>query len=408
MEGSLFVEDAKAGLVLDLVRAGGVAQAAIRPDSIVKAALGKMWLEEGGIALYIVQRLCFCRPRIVSRMLYSLLRFFLFLLPAETSHDLGLKGLRLLHSLGLLGLLKPAVPAAPVTAYGLLFDNPVGLAAGLDKNAAYLDALGALGFGFVEVGTVTPKPQGGNAKPRLFRLTSERAIINRMGFNNKGVDHMVARLQRRRFRGIVGVNIGKNLTTKVEDAASDYLYCLRKVYAHADYIVVNLSSPNTPGLRSLQFGEQLEALLQQLLAERDVLSVQQGRIVPLLLKIAPDLTPEEITGIAATVRKCGIDGVIATNTTLSRAGVEQSPYRNEAGGLSGAPLTEASTSVLAQLVHALDGSMPVIGVGGIVEGGDAAAKLDAGAALVQLYSGFIYRGPPLIAESVRALQQRHG
>ncbi len=341
-------------------------------------------------------------------MLYSLLRLFLFLLPAETSHDLGLKGLRLLHSLGLAGLLKPEVPAAPVTVFGLLFDNPVGLAAGLDKNADYLDALGALGFGFVEVGTVTPKPQSGNAKPRLFRLARERAIINRMGFNNKGVDHMVAQLQRRRYRGIVGVNIGKNLTTKVEDAASDYLHCLRKVYAHADYIVVNLSSPNTPGLRSLQFGEQLESLLLQLLAERDSLSAQQGRMVPLLLKIAPDLTPEEVAGIAATVRKCGIDGVIATNTTLSRAGVEQSPFKNEAGGLSGAPLTQASTGVLAQLVTALDGSMPVIGVGGIVEGGDAAAKLEAGAALVQLYSGFIYRGPALIADCVRALQQRHG
>lgn len=345
-------------------------------------------------------------------MLYPLLRSLLFLLPAETSHDLGLKSLRLLHRLGLSGLLRPATGAAPVQVFGLDFDNPVGLAAGLDKNADYLDALGALGFGFVEVGTVTPKPQSGNPKPRLFRLAREHAIINRMGFNNKGVDHMVGRLQARRYRGIVGVNIGKNLTTKVENAVDDYLHCLRKVYAYADYIVVNLSSPNTPGLRSLQFGEQLEALLQTLQKERQLLSAQQNRRVPLLLKIAPDLTPDEVTGIADTVRKAGIDGVIATNTTLSRAGVERSPHKDEAGGLSGAPLTKASTAVVEQLVQALAGSMPVIGVGGIMQGADAVAKRQAGAALVQVYSGFIYRGPALIADCVQSLQpdqsQAHG
>jgi dihydroorotate dehydrogenase len=227
-----------------------------------------------------------------------------------------------------------------------------------------------------------------------------------MGFNNKGVDHMVEQLKTRQYRGIVGVNIGKNLTTKVENAVDDYLLCLRKVYAHADYIAVNLSSPNTPGLRSLQFGEQLEALLKTLQAERQLLSAQQQRLVPLLLKIAPDLTPAEVAGIADTVRKAGIDGVIATNTTLSRVGVEQSPHRDETGGLSGAPLTQGSTAVLMQLAKALDGSMAVIGVGGIMQGADAVAKRQAGAALVQIYSGFIYRGPALIAESARALQ--HG
>ena len=338
--------------------------------------------------------------------LYSIVRPILFLLPAETSHDLGLKALRLLHSIGLVALLKPSIPAVPTRVFGLEFSNPVGLAAGLDKNADYLDALGALGFGFVEVGTVTPRPQDGNPKPRMFRLAREHAIINRMGFNNKGVDHMVEQLKTRQYRGIVGVNIGKNLTTKVENAVDDYLLCLRKVYAHADYIAVNLSSPNTPGLRSLQFGEQLEALLKTLQAERQLLSAQQQRLVPLLLKIAPDLTPAEVAGSADTVRKAGIDGVIATNTTLSRVGVEQSPHRDEAGGLSGAPLTQGSTAVLMQLAKALDGSMAVIGVGGIMQGADAVAKRQAGAALVQIYSGFIYRGPALIAESARALQ--HG
>ncbi len=339
-------------------------------------------------------------------MLYSLLRSCLFLLPAELSHDLGLKGLRWLHRCGLTGLVRYPIPALPVTVFGLQFANPVGLAAGLDKNADYIDALGALGFGFVEVGTVTPKPQAGNARPRLFRLQAERALINRMGFNNKGVDHLVEQLKRRTWRGIIGVNIGKNLTTRVEDAAQDYLTCLRKVYAWADYIVVNLSSPNTPGLRSLQFGEQLEALLTLLQTEQAALALQHRRQVPLLLKIAPDLSDEEVASIAATVRKTGIAGVIATNTTLSRAGVENSGFAGEAGGLSGAPLTGSSTAVLQKLTVALAGSMPVIGVGGIMQGADAADKCAAGAALVQLYSGFIYRGPALVRDAVLALQQQ--
>lgn len=342
----------------------------------------------------------------MAALVFKFTRFLLFLLPAELSHDLGLKGLRLLHVYGLLGMLGQRVPPAPVSAFGLQFPNPVGLAAGLDKNADYLDALGALGFGFIEVGTVTPKPQAGNAKPRLFRLQAERAIINRMGFNNKGVDHLVEQLQQRRFRGIVGVNIGKNLSTTVEDAVNDYLLCLQKVYAHADYVVVNLSSPNTPGLRKLQFGEHLEHLLQTLKAEQVKLAAQYHRHVPLLVKIAPDLNDEEILSIAAALRKHAIEGVIATNTTLNRSCVETSRYKDEAGGLSGAPLTQASALITRKLCKALEGAVPVIGVGGIMQGSDAAQRLDEGAALVQIYSGFIYAGPALIASAAQACARR--
>jgi dihydroorotate dehydrogenase len=338
----------------------------------------------------------------LSSLFFWLGRSLLFLLPAELSHDLGLKGLRFLHQFGLIGLLRPKVQALPLAVFGLQFTNPVGLAAGLDKNADYIDALGALGFGFIEVGTITPKPQPGNPQPRLFRLRKEHAIINRMGFNNKGVDHLVEQLKRRRYQGVVGVNIGKNLTTAVENAAQDYVLCLQKVYPHADYVVVNLSSPNTPGLRSLQFGVHLDQLLAALKAEQQTLAEVHQRQVPMLLKIAPDLTSEEIISIAQSLRKYALDGVIATNTTLSRKGVEGSVYAAEAGGLSGAPLTAAATSVLAQLAKALNGTMPIIGVGGIMHGADAAARLSAGATLVQLYSGFIFAGPPLIRDAAAA------
>jgi len=343
-------------------------------------------------------------------MLFKLLRSLLFLLPAELSHDLGLKGLKLLHALGLSRLLAPAIEPAPLQLLGLEFANPVGLAAGLDKNADYLDALGALGFGFVEVGTVTPQPQPGNPQPRMFRLAPERAIVNRMGFNNKGLTHMLARLQQRRYKGIVGVNIGKNLSTPVERAVDDYLICLRAVYPLADYIVVNLSSPNTPGLRSLQFGEQLRGLLLVLKQAQAELAGQQQRHVPLLLKVAPDLNDDEIVGIAEILLATGMEGVIVSNTTLSRVGVEQSAYGSEAGGLSGAPLTASSTRVLGKFAEALNGALPVIGVGGIMQGADAAAKIRAGASLVQLYSGFIYAGPALIADAVQACVQarEHG
>ena len=343
----------------------------------------------------------------MSSLLFRIFRFLLFLLPAELSHDLGLKGLRLLHQLGLSGLLKAAAPACEVTCFGLQFANPVGLAAGLDKNADYVDALGALGFGFIEVGTVTPLAQPGNPKPRLFRLQQERAIINRMGFNNKGVAHLVARLRERSYRGIVGVNIGKNLTTKVENAVDDYLICLREVYQVADYVVVNLSSPNTPGLRSLQFGEQLERLLATLVQERTRLVAEHGRKVPLLLKIAPDLSEAETASISASVIAGGFDGIIATNTTISREGVENSPFAAEGGGLSGAPVFLSSTAVLKILSGLNDNNLPLIGVGGIMEENDARQKLEAGASLLQVYSGFIYRGPALIDDCIKAYRTRH-
>ena len=361
---------------------------------------------------YIVEQLCSCilttspGSIFLSAFFFWLGRSLLFLLPAELSHDLGLKGLGFLHRAGLLGMFKPVVPKLPVTVFGLQFANPVGLAAGLDKNADYLDALGALGFGFVEVGTITPKAQSGNPQPRLFRLRHERAIINRMGFNNKGVDHLVEQLRRRCYQGIVGVNIGKNLATAVENAAQDYLLCLQKVYPYADYVVVNLSSPNTPGLRSLQFGVQLDRLLATLKAEQQLLAQQHSRYVPLLLKIAPDLTVGEIRSIAASVQNNAFDGIIATNTTLERAGVASSVYAAEAGGLSGAPMTAAASTVLRELTGALDGTTPVIGVGGIMQGEDAADRLEAGATLVQLYTGFIYAGPPLIREAVVACKAK--
>lgn len=338
-------------------------------------------------------------------MFYSLLRKLLFLFPAESSHDLALRALVWMQRLRLGWLLAPKVAACPLRVWGLDFPNPVGLAAGLDKNADYLDALGALGFGFVEVGTVTPRPQNGNARPRLFRLARERAIINRMGFNNKGLEHMLAQLRQRRYQGIVGVNIGKNLDTPVEQAVSDYLLCLRGVYPLADYVVVNLSSPNTPGLRSLQFGAQLEALLTTLKAEQAQLALQHGRQVPLLLKVAPDLSDDEVVDIAKVVLSTGMEGLIVSNTTLSRIGVEDAAQGAEAGGLSGAPLTHMSTLVLGKFVEALNAAIPVIGVGGIMQGADAAAKMRAGATLVQLYSGFVYAGPGLIADAVAACSE---
>jgi len=340
----------------------------------------------------------------LSALLFHAARAFLFLFPAETSHDWGLKLLSWGDRLGLLWFFRPRIPPLPVRVMGLEFPNPVGLAAGLDKNADFVDALGNLGFGFIEVGTITPRPQPGNPAPRMFRLAPQRAIINRMGFNNKGVEYLVARLRKRQYKGIVGVNIGKNLSTKVEEAEQDYLFCLKAVYEVADYVVVNLSSPNTPGLRSLQFGKSLESLLASLKTEQERLQVQHGKYVPILLKVAPDLSAEEIRSIARSVVRQGFDGLIATNTTLGRAGVESSAHHAEAGGLSGAPLTQQSTVVLQQFWEALEGRLPLVGVGGIMQGKDAADKGEAGASLVQLYSGFIYRGPPLIRDCVLALK----
>ncbi|QQD21839.1 quinone-dependent dihydroorotate dehydrogenase [Venatoribacter cucullus] len=333
---------------------------------------------------------------------YSLSRALLFRLNGETSHELGLDMLGASERLGLLKHLVAPVPALPVTVAGITFPNPVGLAAGLDKNGDFIDAFARLGFGFIEIGTVTPRPQPGNPKPRLFRIPERQAIINRMGFNNKGVDHLVERVKAARYRGVLGINIGKNFDTAVEDATSDYLICLNKVYEHATYITVNISSPNTPGLRTLQFGESLQQLLAPIKARQLELAEQFG-YKPVFVKIAPDMTEEEVGLVAETLINSGIDGVIATNTTLSREGVEGLRFGNETGGLSGAPLEDLATETISALCKALDGKLPVIGVGGIIDGEGAADKIRAGAQLVQIYSGFIYRGPELIAEAVDAI-----
>lgn len=340
--------------------------------------------------------------------MYSLLRNLLFCLPAEASHTVTLPLLDAARATGLIGLVagRPAL-SDPVSVMGLSFPNPVGLAAGLDKNADHIDALAALGFGFIEVGTLTPRPQPGNPKPRLFRLRDQQAIINRMGFNNKGIDHAIASITRSRYRGVLGINIGKNFDTPVEKAADDYLIGMRKCYSLASYIVVNLSSPNTPGLRTLQFGDELRRLLAVLKSEQASLALSHGRKVPLAVKIAPDLADHEIGLIAAALIENEIECVIATNTTLDRAAVQESPFKDQAGGLSGAPLTDKSTHVITVLAEALQGRLPIIGVGGIMTGADAAAKIKAGAALVQIYSGFIYRGPELIRESIEAIARLH-
>lgn len=333
---------------------------------------------------------------------YSLARKFLFMMDGETSHELGLDMLGAAERLGVLRFLVKPVPDAPVTVAGITFPNPVGLAAGLDKNGDYIDAFARLGFGFIEIGTITPRPQPGNPKPRLFRLPEQRAIINRMGFNNKGVDHLVEQVKKAKFRGVLGINIGKNFDTAVEDATSDYLICLEKVYQYATYITVNISSPNTPGLRTLQYGDALRDLLLPL-KKRQAELAQQFGYKPVFVKIAPDMNEDEVNTVARTLVECGMDGVIATNTTLSREGVEGARFGGEAGGLSGAPVEALSTLTIERLVRALDGKLPVIGVGGILDGAAAQEKIRAGASLVQVYSGFIYRGPELIGESARAI-----
>jgi len=333
---------------------------------------------------------------------YPLVKPLLFSLDPETAHHLSLASLKLAASPPLRWLFAGAGPDDPVELWGLRFTHRVGLAAGLDKNGDYIDALGALGFAFIEVGTVTPLPQPGNPKPRLFRVRPAQAIVNRMGFNNKGIDHLVARLAKRRYGGIVGVNIGKNKTTPAEQANDDYLACLRRAYPHADYVAVNVSSPNTPGLRDLQFGAALDSLLQTVRAERDLLAARDGRFVPLLLKIAPDLAEAEVVEIADALLRHRWDGAIATNTTLSRDGVAGLEHGGEAGGLSGKPLLQRSTRVLAWLANEVRGRFPIIGVGGITDPEDAAAKIRAGASLVQLYSGFIYGGPRLIGACAAA------
>ncbi|QJD30240.1 quinone-dependent dihydroorotate dehydrogenase [Methylococcus geothermalis] len=332
-----------------------------------------------------------------------LLRPLLFRLDPETAHELSLSALQLAARMGPANPLRQTLPSSPRTVMGLDFPNPVGLAAGLDKNGDCIDGLAALGFGFLEIGTVTPRPQPGNSRPRLFRLPEAGAIINRMGFNNAGVEHLVGRVRQAHYRGILGINIGKNLTTPVDRALEDYRAGLRAVYPHASYVTLNVSSPNTPGLRSLQFGAQLDGLLAGLMRERDKLIGEHGRRVPLALKVAPDMDAEDIKALAAALIRHGVDAVIATNTTASRDGVEGLKHAEEAGGLSGRPLFARSTDVVARLAEALQGRLPIIACGGIFSGADAVAKLEAGASLVQIYTGFIYRGPALLAEIGQAV-----
>lgn len=334
--------------------------------------------------------------------MYCLLRQLLFLLDPEISHDLSLELLSAAERLKILGMFSPKLMDDPVELMGLRFSNPVGLAAGLDKNGDHFNALGCLGFGFVEIGTITPKPQPGNPQPRLFRLADQEAIINRMGFNNKGVDYLVERVRRRRFHGVLGINIGKNKLTAEADALTDYQLAMAAVYPYADYITVNISSPNTPGLRNLQFGDKLKHLLAGLKQLQATLSQEQAAYKPLMVKIAPDMDAAAVKALCQTLANEGIDGLIATNTTLARAGVEGSPFADETGGLSGAPLADSATDIIQQ-VRAELSNMPIMGVGGIMQASDALAKLRAGANLVQIYSGFIYRGPQLIREARQAI-----
>ena len=336
-------------------------------------------------------------------MLYPIVRPALFKLDPERAHELTFQQLRFISGTPLEALIRQQLPSRPVTCMGLRFDNALGLAAGLDKNAECIDAFGAMGFGFVEVGTVTPRAQAGNDKPRMFRLVEAEGIINRMGFNNLGVDHLVENVKKARFKGILGINIGKNKDTAVENGKEDYLICMEKVYAHAGYIAINISSPNTPGLRTLQYGEALDDLLASIKAKQKALEQQHLKYVPVAVKIAPDLSEEELIQIADSLVRHNIDGVIATNTTLDRALVNGLKYSTETGGLSGRPVQSRSTAVIKRLAQELNGALPIIGVGGIDSLTAAREKIAAGAALVQIYSGFIYKGPGLIKDIVTHL-----
>ncbi len=336
--------------------------------------------------------------------LFALLRPLLFRLDPETAHNLTVSGIARLHALGLLKPFLPEVPALPVRVMGLDFPNPVGLAAGLDKNGEAIDAFAAMGFGFIEVGAVTPRPQPGNPKPRVFRLVEAEGIINRMGFNNLGVDHLIANLARTGYRGILGVNLGKNFDTPMERAADDYLICLEKLYSRASFVTLNISSPNTRNLRALQGAAELDDLLGRIKDAQRRLADRHGKYTPVAVKVAPDLDDEQIAAMAALFRKHRVDAVIATNTTLSRTGVEHLPHGTEAGGLSGAPLKTLSDRVLSAFHQALGGEVPLIGAGGILGGAHARDKVAAGARLVQIYTGLIYRGPALVKECVEALR----
>lgn len=336
--------------------------------------------------------------------MYSLIRPLFFQLDPETAHAVSLRGLDIAHTLGIAGISAARIPDDPCHVMGLHLRNPVGLAAGLDKNGEHIAALASLGFGYLEIGTVTPLPQSGNPKPRLFRLPQAQAIINRMGFNNVGVDKLIENVQHTNYPGILGINIGKNAITPIETAVDDYLICMRKVYRFASYITINISSPNTKNLRLLQTEDTLDGLLKTLKAEQHKLADSHGKYVPIALKIAPDMEAEQITQIARLLMRHRIDGVIATNTTLARDTVKNLRHGDEAGGLSGAPLRAKSTAIIQQLKAELQDALPIIGAGGILSGADAAEKIIAGASLIQLYSGLIYRGPSLISECCAALR----
>jgi dihydroorotate dehydrogenase len=337
--------------------------------------------------------------------MYSLARPLLFCLDAERAHDLSLKAIETAYRTGLNPLVATVPKALPTKAFGIDFPNPVGLAAGLDKNAAHIDALAALGFGFIEVGTTTPRAQSGNPKPRMFRLAEHDAVINRLGFNNAGVDALVANAERARYSGVLGINIGKNKDTPNERAIDDYLFCLERAYARASYITVNISSPNTQGLRDLQEEETLRRFIGELCEAGEKLAGKHRARKPLLLKIAPDLDEAEQDSIADVLLASAIDGLICTNTTIDRTAVAGHRHAGEAGGLSGKPVFAKSTAVLRGMARRLAGKIPLIGVGGILGGTDAAAKIEAGASLVQFYTGMVFRGPALIGDSVEAIRR---
>ncbi|HJR13223.1 MAG TPA: quinone-dependent dihydroorotate dehydrogenase [Rhodanobacteraceae bacterium] len=339
--------------------------------------------------------------------MYTTLRPLLFSLEAETAHHVTLYALGVAQRSNLMRwVAQPPPPDLPVRAFGIDFPNPVGLAAGLDKNGEHLDALGALGFGFIEIGTVTPRPQPGNPKPRLFRLPEHEALINRMGFNNDGVDALARNVERSRWRGVLGINIGKNKDTPNERAADDYLACLERVYPLASYVTINVSSPNTPGLRDLQEGDSLQRLIATLMDAREKLASRYGARKPLLLKIAPDLDDAQLDAMASALLGSGIDGLICTNTTIDRNAITGALHADEAGGLSGKPLFDGSTEVLRRMAQRLGDRIPLVGVGGVLTGSDAADKISAGAKLVQIYSGLIYRGPWLLTECVEEIRRQ--
>ena len=336
-------------------------------------------------------------------MIYDLSRRLMFMGSADWAHEFAMENLRRFANTPLSLAWSQSVPDKPTQFLGLEFKNPVGLAAGLDKNAECIDAFAQMGFGYIEVGTVTPRPQAGNDKPRIFRLPEQQAIINRMGFNNKGVDNLVANVKAAKYDGILGINIGKNKDTPNEQGKDDYIHCMRKVYEHASYITVNISSPNTPGLRDLQYGEALDDLLSSLKNEQLDLQAKHGKTVPMLVKVAPDLDAIQVEQVTQSLMQNNIDGVIATNTTLDRSAVTGLKHADEAGGLSGLPVQQKSTEIVREIKRISNGQLPIIGVGGISDAQSAKDKMDAGADLLQVYTGFIYQGPAIVKKILKGL-----